>query len=50
MSFEYWNPKEDTGRTYDDQMIYDQRYFDWLLSVNIEIINIIITPGADTLD
>jgi hypothetical protein len=30
MSFEYWNPKEDTGRTYDDQMIYDQRYFDWV--------------------
>ena len=30
MSFGYWNPKEETGRTYNDQMIYDQRYFDWV--------------------
>lgn len=32
MSFEYWNPQEDKGRTYDDQMIYSQRYQDWVVT------------------
>jgi hypothetical protein len=32
MSFESWNPQEETGRTYDDQMIYGQRYYDWVIT------------------
>jgi len=27
MSFKYWNPSDND---YNDQMIYDQRYFDWV--------------------
>jgi hypothetical protein len=29
MSFEYWNPEEEIGRTFNDQLIYGQSYYDW---------------------
>ena len=29
MSYNYWNPPEQAGRTYNDAMVFGQRYYDW---------------------
>jgi hypothetical protein len=29
MSYTYWNPADDKGKSFNDQLIYGQLYYDW---------------------